>query len=134
VELALVRLLLDTNRYTDLVEHDAAVVERFTQASQVWLSLITLGELRSGFLQGKRADRNERLLADMLTVRGVEVLLPDQETSTYYGRIHAGLKCAGQMIPTNDVWIAALALQHNLTLDTRDSHFRKVPGLRLVGL
>lgn len=127
------RLLLDTNRYTDLVDRDAAVVERFTRASQVLLSLISLGELRSGFLQGKQADRNERLLADMLSVRGVEVLLPDEETSTFYGRIHAGLKSAGQMIPINDVWIAAQALQHNLTLDTRDEHFRKIPGLRLAG-
>ncbi len=126
------RRLLDTNRYEDLMGRVPIVVERFSEAAEVWLSLVTVGELRAGFRHGSRYRRNEQQLADMLQVRGVRVLVPDDETTDYYGRTYALLKRSGRLIPTNDVWIAAQALQHNLTLDTWDEHFERVPGLRLV--
>jgi len=127
-----VRLLLDTNRYSDLIRRDPAVIDRFQEATEVWLSLVTVGELRAGFLGGKQRKKNEKQLRDMLELRGVGLLLPNGETAEFYAKAYSSLKKSGALIPTNDIWIAAQALQHNLTLDTRDEHFKKVRGLKLV--
>lgn len=126
------RLLLDTNRYSDLVLREPSVVDRFSKASEVWLSMISVGELQAGFIGGRRRKANQDQLRDILAVRGVGLLLPSEETAEVYGKTLAALKKKGAMIPTNDIWIAAQALQHNLTLDTRDEHFKKVRGLKLV--
>ncbi|MCA9234261.1 MAG: type II toxin-antitoxin system VapC family toxin [Planctomycetales bacterium] len=125
------RLLLDTNRYGDVVNRDREVIERLQVATEVWLPLVALGEIRTGFALGSRRSANERRLAEFLQFQGVGVLLPDEETARHYAEIAADLRRRGSPIPTNDIWIAAAALQHNLTLDTRDEHFRKVSGLKL---
>jgi tRNA(fMet)-specific endonuclease VapC len=39
------------------------------------------------------------------------------------------LKKAGTPIPTNDIWIAALAVEHSLVLYSRDAHFDRFPGI-----
>ncbi|MGL4512611.1 MAG: type II toxin-antitoxin system VapC family toxin [Lacipirellulaceae bacterium] len=126
------RLLLDTNRYRDLVEHHPAVVDRFRAAEAVWLSAVTIGELRAGFAGGKQRDLNDERLRVLLEVQGVGVVAIDETTAGVYAEVHHALKSAGTMIPSNDLWIASQAIQHNLELDTRDEHFRRVPGLRLV--
>ena len=64
---------------------------------------------------------------------GGEVVNPDTTTAQIYGRIKADLRYNGQMIPDNDLWIAAVALQHGPTLMTRDNHFAAVSGLATVG-
>jgi len=127
-----VRLLLDTNRYDDLNRGDPAVVERVSSATEVWIPLIVLGELRAGFLKGSRRTLNETLLSRFLGKPQVDVLLPTKETSEYYAQFFVALRKLGKPIPTNDMWIAAQALQHNLTLDTRDKHFKHVPQLKIV--
>lgn len=126
------RLLLDTNRYDDLNQGVPDVVDRVAKATEVWLSFIVVGELRAGFLKGSQAKRNERFLTRFLSKPSVAVLLPTEETTEYYAGVAVGLVKQGEKIPTNDLWIAAQALQHNLTLDTRDEHFKKVRGLKLV--
>lgn len=126
------RLLLDTNRYSDLVARELAVLQRFRTSAEVWLSPITLGELRAGFVRGNQNERNEAKLSAMTTVQGVRVLQLDDDTTHHYAAVVRQLRRNGTMIPTNDIWIAAQALQHNLTLDTRDDHFKKVEGLKLV--
>jgi tRNA(fMet)-specific endonuclease VapC len=62
----------------------------------------------------------------------VDVLLPDESTPELYGRISAQLAQAGTPIPQNDIWIAAIALQSDLPLATRDAHFSQVTGLQLL--
>jgi len=61
----------------------------------------------------------------------VEVLCPDLATTAVYARIFVELRQQGTPIPTNDLWIAALALQHDLTLCTKDAHFQHIAGLRI---
>ncbi|MCC6493980.1 MAG: type II toxin-antitoxin system VapC family toxin [Pirellulales bacterium] len=126
------RLLIDTNRYKDAVARDFEVAERLQAAEEVWLSVITVGELLAGFAQGTRRERNEARLRQMIEMQGVGVLVPDFDTAQLYGQIIAHLRKQGMLIPTNDVWIAAQALQHGLLLDTRDQHFRRVPGVQLA--
>jgi tRNA(fMet)-specific endonuclease VapC len=128
-----VRILLDTNRYTDLARNVADVVARVRGATEVWLPLFVLGELRAGFLGGSRRQRNEVVLEKFLGRPNTGVLLPDVETASYYARVYNDLRRQGTPIPANDVWVAALAIQNDLTLDARDQHFQHVPGLKLVG-
>lgn len=125
------RLLIDTNRYSDGDRGDPAVIARFEKATELWIPLVVLGELRAGFMLGGRRKANEANLRRFLSHDHVGVLLPSEETAVYYARVKARLQRAGTPIPANDIWIAAQALEHNLTLDTRDKHFKSVPGLRI---
>ena len=126
------RLAIDTNRYTDLQRGDAAVVHALTHAVALFVPLIVLAELRAGFLGGTRADENERVLSAFLGQAGVGILVPDEATTHHYARLVNQLRRQATPIPTNDLWIAALALQHNLTLYTRDAHFARIPQLHLL--
>lgn len=126
------RLLIDTNRYAEVIGRDASLVSYWQSIDEAWLSLVTIGELLAGFALGTRQQANERRLMDLLELQGVGVLIPDLNTARRYAEIQAALRRQGTPIPTNDAWIAAQALQHDLTLDSRDEHFRHVPGLKLV--
>jgi tRNA(fMet)-specific endonuclease VapC len=96
------------------------------------LPVIVLGELMAGFAKGKERRSNENKLRRFLNKPATGILLLDEDTAAFYGEISNTLRKQGTQIPTNDLWIAALALQHDLTLDTRDQHFQHVPGLKLV--
>jgi predicted nucleic acid-binding protein len=124
-----IRVSLDTNRLTDLFQGDAALADQLGTCDEVWIPLVVLGEIKAGFLGGSRQQRNEILLRELLIKPTVGVLLPDRETAEHYARLFLQLKRAGAPIPDNDLWIAALALQHDLTLITRDRHFEKIPQL-----
>ena len=124
-----VRVALDTNRLTDLFQGDAALAERLGLCDEVWIPLVVLAEIKAGFLGGTERHRNEILLRKLLSKTTVEVLLPDRETAEHYARLFVQLKRAGTPVPDNDLWIAALALQHDLLLITRDKHFKNIPQL-----
>ena len=127
-----VKLALDTNRYTDLCRGDVSVVEMVELADQVWLPFIVLGELRAGFAVGSQGPRNEAVLRRFLLKSGVSVLYADEQTTHHYSAIYRQLRKQGTPIPTNDMWIAALALQHSLVLFARDTHFDVLPQLPRV--
>lgn len=124
-----VRVALDTNRLTDLFQGDDALAERLGLCDEVWIPLVVLAEIKAGFLGGTERHRNEILLRKLLSKTTVGVLLPDRETAEHYARLFVQLKRAGTPVPDNDLWIAALALQHDLQLITRDKHFEKIPQL-----
>ncbi len=121
------RLLLDTNRYRDFCEGDAAAADIIQRARVIYLPFVVLAELRSGFLCGTLARRNEKTLTIFLNSERVRVLLADEETTHHFARIFAQLRLQGTPIPVNDIWIAALAVQHDLLLFTRDGHFDCLP-------
>ena len=123
------RAALDTNRLTDLFQGDAALAEWLGTCEQVWIPLIVLAEIKAGFLGGTEHRRNEALLQALLAKPTVEVLLPGRETAEHYARLFVQLKRAGTPVPDNDLWIAALALEHDLLLITRDRHFENIPQL-----
>jgi tRNA(fMet)-specific endonuclease VapC len=127
-----VRLALDTSRYTDLCRGNVFVVETVELADEVWLPFIVLGELRAGFAVGSQGPRNEAVLRRFLMKSGVGVLYADEQTTHHYGAVHRQLRKQGIPIPTNDMWIAALVLQHSLVLCARDTHFEALPQLPLV--
>lgn len=127
-----VKLALDTNRYTDLCSGNAYVVETIEHADQVWLPFIALGELRAGFAVGSQGPRNEAVLRRFLLKPGVGVLYADEQTTHHYAAIYRQLRKHGTPIPTNDMWIAALVLQHSVALFARDAHFDALPQLTRV--
>jgi predicted nucleic acid-binding protein len=124
--------LVDTNRFADLTANHRSAHELLQQATEVWFSVITVGELLAGFSQGKYRQANEMRLAQLLDLQGVGVLSVDRQTAEIYSTIWHALRRQGTPIPTNDIWIAAQALQHDLTLYTRDLHFEQVPRLKLA--
>ena len=123
------RVALDTNRLTDLFQGDAVLADRLGECDEVWLPLIVVGEIQAGFYGGSQQYRNEAVLRSFLIKPTVRVLLPSRETAEYYAKLFVQLKRAGTPIPDNDLWIAALVLQHDLVLITRDRHFQCVPQL-----
>ena len=123
------KVALDANRYSDLCRGVTAVVEQISHAERVYLPLIVLGELRAGFQAGSRSRQNERILVRFLSSPRVRLLLPDEQTTFHYAGLFAQLRHQATPIPINDLWIAALVIQHGLILLTRDAHFKHVPQL-----
>lgn len=124
------RALLDTNRLTDAFRGEAGIVKTLERAAEIWIPFVTLAEMKAGFLGGNRPGENEGLLQAFLRQPGVGVLFPDWETADVYARLFLQLRRAGTPIPTNDLWIASLAVEHQLVLLSRDEHFDKLPQLR----
>jgi tRNA(fMet)-specific endonuclease VapC len=126
------KIALDTNRYTDLCRGVAEVQETLELADSVSLPFVVLAELRAGFSLGRRGLENERTLRRFLTKPGVDVLYADDQTTHHYAGVFRQLRQQGTPIPTHDVWIAALVLQHNLVLYARDRHFSRLPQITRV--
>jgi tRNA(fMet)-specific endonuclease VapC len=127
-----VRLALDTNAYRLMMDADADAVRLVRSAERLFLPVPVLAELRFGFLNGTRGRENEATLIRFLDRPRVEVLRCDEETTVRYAELKMQLKKQGTPIPINDVWIAALTLQHQATLFTRDSDFERIPQLARV--
>jgi len=127
-----VKLAIDTNRYTDLCRGNVSVVEAIELADEVWLPFVVLGELRAGFAVGTQGPHNEAVLRRFLLKSRVAVLYADDQTTHHYAAVYRQLRKQGTPIPTNDMWIAALVLQHSLVLFARDAHFDVLPQLARV--
>ena len=126
------RLALDTNRYTDLCRGESPVVEMVESAAEVWLPFIVVGELRAGFAVGTQGPRNEAVLRRFLMKPDVAILYADEQTTHHYANVYRQLRKQGTPIPTNDMWIAALVLQHSLVLCARDAHFEALPQITRI--
>lgn len=123
------RLALDTNRYVDFCRGVPEVVAILEYAEAVYLPFVVVGELRAGFAVGTRGPKNERTLRRFQMRAGVSMLLADEQTTHHYAAVYRQLRVQGTPIPTNDLWIAALVLQHDLSLYARDHHFDHLPQL-----
>lgn len=126
------RVALDTNRYVDLCKGLIETVMILEEAEAIIIPFVVVGELRAGFAFGRRQAENERILRRFLLKNGVRVLFADEQTTHHYAAIFRQLRKQGTPIPTNDMWLAALVLQHNLVLHARDKHFDHLPQLARV--
>jgi predicted nucleic acid-binding protein len=129
-----VRIALDSNRYTDLCCGVAGVQEIVENAAEIHVPLIVIAEQRAGSAHGSSREKNERVLTSFLNSPGVFVLAPDEQTTFFYTDVYAYLRKKGKPIPTNDLWIAALVIQHQLVLFDRDSDFDNLPQLGRIKL
>jgi tRNA(fMet)-specific endonuclease VapC len=124
-----VRIAIDTNRYVDLCKGNQETITLLEEAEAIAIPFVVLGELRAGFAHGKRQAENEQVLRRFLLKDGVRALYADDQTTHHYASVFRQLRKQGTPIPTNDMWLAALVLQHNLALHARDKHFDHLPQL-----
>jgi tRNA(fMet)-specific endonuclease VapC len=124
------RFMPDTNIVIALFASEAAVLDEFSNADEVFLSCVVLGELYYGARKSARTTENLARI-DAFATNSV-ILNCDMDTSREYAIIKEALRAKGKMIPENDIWIAAMALQHGLTLATRDAHFKEVADLLIA--
>ena len=120
------RILLDTSGYSALLRGHEEVKAALQRAELICVNPAVLAELRAGFLKGTRRGENERMLRSFLASPRVQVVDISEETAHRYAVIFDALLLAGSPIPTNDVWIAASAMEHGLRLVTTDTHYQKV--------
>ena len=123
------KILLDTNAYSAMRKGDERIAGRVKQAELVCMSAVVVGELFYGFRNGSRFEQNWDKLKRFLEQPGVAFLEVTLETADRFGQIATALRRAGRPIPTNDVWIAAHALESRSELISFDPHFGRVQGL-----
>ena len=123
------RFLLDTNIVIRLFAGDEAVSEFLDRAEEVFVASVVLGELYFGARKSERTSENLARI-DEFAVQST-ILSIDMETARRYGVIIKNdLRKKGRPIPENDIWLAAVSLQHNLTLVTQDEHFSAIENLQ----
>ena len=127
------RLLLDTSAYSVFKRGHSGVAEALHGATFIGLTAVVLGELLSGFSLGRREARNRQELLEFLASPRVNMLPMGLETGERFALIYRLLRESGTPVPTNDLWIAASAMEHGLSLATMDNHFLSVEGLLLHG-
>ncbi len=122
-------VLLDTNVVIALLEREPQALDHFQSDLEVSISVVTLGELLFGAEKSVRVTENRdraEAFADDCTIRPCT-----RATARRYATIKNELRRKGRPIPENDLWIAATAIEHGLTLVTRDQHFEAIEGLEL---
>jgi tRNA(fMet)-specific endonuclease VapC len=124
-------VILDTNVISAMAERDTALERVLPDVASQFIPVICLGEYRAGIIQSKVRKELERWLDQLEQSR--TVLCLERDTSHHYASIIADLRRRGRMIPINDVWIAALALQHNSPVLSRDAHFDQVKNVHRIG-
>ena len=122
------KFVIDTNTLIKFIAHDPTLRWRMGHDFRCFLSFISVGELFAGAYQSTRKAINVAEVQRFC--HEIPVLIWDFETADTYGRIHASLRRKGKPIPHNDVWVAATALRHEMTLITLDKHFAAIEGLR----
>jgi predicted nucleic acid-binding protein len=124
-------VILDTGAVSSLFAGDAALAEVLEAEERHHLPVIVLGEYRYGLIRSRHRGRLGRML-DLLTQES-HVLAVVEETTHHYARIREELRRLGRPIPENDVWIGALAQQHDQPVVSRDDHFDLIAGLTRIG-
>lgn len=123
------KILLDTSAYVAFKLNNEEIVEVITSSDEIIFSPVVMGELLYGFRNGTKYKQNMDELNQFLSHEIVELSKIGDITSDRYSRIAQQLKSNGTPIPTNDIWIAAQAMEHGAELITCDNHFEKIAGL-----
>jgi len=122
-------ILIDTNAYVAFRRGDPSILEVIQHAEILAISPIVLGELLGGFECGNRTTKNLNELQQFLQSSRIRVLSITPDTAKFYAQIYSGLKNKGHPIPSNDMWIAAQALENGCVLCSYDKHFKAIEGL-----
>ena len=122
-------IMMDTSSYGAFLRGHAEIKLSLQHAEEIFLNPIIIGELIAGFLMGGQEKKNRAILQEFLSSTRIKVVLIDEETSERYGFIASYLRRKGTPIPTNDLWIAASAMQHGLKVLTTDRHYLEVPQI-----
>lgn len=123
-------ILLDSNIVIELFKGNAAVMDKFETVTIVNIPFIVLGELYLGAYRSSDAQKHIRQINAFLN--RCRVIDGDEQTAETYARIKTALLKKGKPIPENDIWIAAIAIQHGCSLVSRDGHFDHVEDLSKI--
>lgn len=123
------RVCLDTNAYSRLMGGHVPLTKLLESCEEVLLPATVLGELHAGFELGSRRETNRRQLGEFFALPGVETIPVTTDIAERYGILIGQLTRQGTPLPTNDIWIAAAALETGTRLVTYDPHFRHIHGL-----
>ena len=123
------RAVIDTNVYVAFKRNYQSALNIIRHLDYIGIDITVLAELYTGFRGGTKAIENRKELELFLNNPRVHILDHQPETAEFYALIFHYLKRQGTPIPTNDIWIAAVAMQHGLALLTLDEHFSKIDGL-----
>jgi predicted nucleic acid-binding protein len=126
------KILIDTNGYVAFKKGDKDALQIIRKAAIIGFSVIVLGELLAGFSAGNKESTNREELRMFLDSPRVVLLNASETTSEFYAKVFSDLKQKGKPIPTNDLWIAATALENGYAIFTHDHHFKEINGL-LIG-
>lgn len=121
---------LDTNAYAAFKRGNPEVLAVLQQAERILMSVTVLGELLAGFAVGNREAENRKELALFLDSPRVTLTPATQATADLYALVFAALRRKGRPVPSNDLWVAAAALEHGAALLTFDAHFAEIDGLK----
>jgi predicted nucleic acid-binding protein len=121
------RFLLDTSAYSLFMRGHRDVQAFLQQADEIFFNPVIIGELKAGFIKGGNPRKHEAELRSFLESPRARLIPIDEETADCYAVILNGLWRAGTPVPTNDLWIAASAMQHGLKVLTADGHYLKIP-------
>lgn len=122
-------ILIDTNAYTAFKRGEKKIIEIIQYAEKIGISPVVLGELLGGFDHGNKARQNRDELQQFLASSRVKIFSLTSDTANFYSHVYASLKRKGHPIPTNDMWIAAQALENGCVVCTYDKHFQAIDGL-----
>jgi predicted nucleic acid-binding protein len=122
-------ILMDTNAYTAFRRGDVSLLEITQHAETLAISPVVLGELLAGFECGNRTKKNLDELQQFLQSSRVRVFSITSDTAKFYSQIYSALRDKGHPIPTNDMWIAAQALENGCVLCSYDKRFKAIEGL-----
>jgi tRNA(fMet)-specific endonuclease VapC len=125
------QIMIDTNAYRRLASGENKILEYISNSDMLYMSTVVLGELYAGFYGGSKSSWNVRIMQDFLETESVKVIDVTHNTARIFGRIKNELKQKGKMIPLNDIWIAAHAIETDSTLVTYDGHFKNISTLKL---
>ncbi len=126
------RVVLDTNRYIDFCRNEPDAVAIVQRANTLLLPFVVIAELHASFQYGTQGGKNVEVLRSFMASPRVKAAYPDEATINLYAGLYAQMRHQGTPIPTHDLWIAALVIQHNALLATRDSHFNHIPQLMRI--
>ena len=122
-------ILIDTNAYVAFKRGHQCILEIFQYAETLVMSPIVLGELFSGFEHGNKTKKNRIELQQFLHSSRIRIFSLTSDTANFYSQIYFSLKKKGKPIPSNDMWIAAQALENGCVLCSFDKHFQMIEGL-----
>lgn len=123
------RIMVDTCIYSNAMRGDDQASDILRLADAILLCPIVLGELHAGFLRGQHADQNEATLNEFMKSPRVKVIVISPDTSIFFAKILTDMRRLECPIPSNDLWIAACAMENGALVATHDKHFASIPGL-----
>ena len=124
--------VIDTNVLIDCFQRGGGAANAISDYDRILVCPAVIGEFKAGIDIGtKRGKKAKALLDEFLDDPAVEIVPFTDETAEYYAGIYRALKEKGMPLPTNDIWIAAAALEHSATVLSGDAHFSRVPMLKL---